>query len=85
MPLRSIINNHQNFGPENLSQIESESNGNCLYLSIIYHCYNNFRYHIEIRNKIIKSLTIKEEEIPNVTFNDNIGNNIPIKEYAKTL
>ena len=84
-PLSNIINDHQNIAPENLLQIENEGNGNCLYLSISYHCFNNFKHQIEIRNNIANALCRRAEEMPNVTINDNEGNNIPIKDYAKTV
>ena len=56
-----------------------------LFLSISYHCYNNFKHHIKIRNNIATELNRRAEELPNVTINDNNGNNIPIKEYAKSV
>ena len=82
-PLHNIINNHLNIGPKNLLQIENESNGNCLYLSISYHCFNNFKHHIEIRNNIANALSRRTEEMTNITINNNEGNNIPIKDLQK--
>lgn len=71
--LRNIINNHQNISPENLLQIENEGNSNCLYLAISYHCYNNFKHHKTIRKNIAKALQRRDEELPNITINDNMA------------
>ena len=71
-PLRNIICNHNNIAPDNLEIIDNNGGGNCLYLAISYHHHRNIRYLIA--NKLIQ----KAQEMPMVTINNNLGENIPI-------
>ena len=84
-PLRNIICNHNNITPDNLEIIDNNGGGNFLYLAISYHIYNNYNHHRYIKYLIAKKLTEKAREMPMVTINNNLGQNIPILEYANTI
>ena len=64
--------------------MDNNGGGNCLYLAISYHIYNNYNHHRNIRYLIANKLIQKAQEIPMVTINNNLGENIPILEYANS-
>ena len=84
-PLRNIICNHNYIAPDNLEIIDNNGGGNCLYLAISYHIYNNYNHHRKIRYLIANKLIQKAQEMPMVTINNNLGENILILEYANSI
>ena len=84
-PLRNIICNHNNIAPDNLEIIDNNGGGNCLYLAINYHIYNSYNHHTNIRYLIANKLIQKAQEMPMVTINNNLGENITILEYANSI
>ena len=80
--LRNVIANHYNLGRDTLNLIENAAGGNCLYYSISFHCYNNFNHHREIRKIIANKLNERALQMPMVTITNNLGENIPIRDYA---
>ena len=74
-PLRNIICNHNNIVPDNLEIIDNNGGGNCLYLAISYHIYNNYNHHRNIRYLIANKLIQKAQKMPMVTINNNLGEN----------
>lgn len=49
--IRNTIGIHYNLASDTLNLIKNSVEGNCLYYSISYHCYNNFNHHKEIEKK----------------------------------
>jgi len=83
--LRNIIFNHNNIAPDNLEIIDNNGGSNYLYLAISYHIYNNYNHHRNIRYLIANKLIQKAQEMPMVTINNNLGENIPILEYSNSI
>ena len=84
-PLKNIICNHNSISPDNLEILDNNGRGNCLYLDISYQIYNNYNHHRNIRYLIANKLIQKAQEMPMVRINNNLGENIPIIEYANTI
>ena len=84
-PLRNIICNHNRIVPGNLKIIDNNGGGNYLYLTISYHIYNNYNHYRNIRYLIANKLIQKSQEMPMITINNNLGENISIIEYANTI
>ena len=59
--------------------------GDCLCLSISYHIYNNYNHHRNIRYLLAKKLIQRAQEMPMVTINNNLGENIPILKYTNSI
>ena len=84
-PLRNIICNHNNIVPDNLEIIDNNGGGNYLYLAISYHIYNNYNHQRNIRYLIANKLIQKPQEMPMVTININLNENIAIIKYANSI
>lgn len=68
--LRRVIANHYNLAPDTLNLIENSADGNYLYYSISFHCFNNFNHQREIPKIIANKLNGRS--FPMVTITNNL-------------
>ena len=71
--------------PNDILLIDNNGGGNCLYNAVSYHIYNNFNNQRKIRYQIANRWLQTAREMPMVTINNNLGENIPINVYANKV